>query len=179
MSFLGRHVPACEDIRVSELWPHCLVCPDDVKVDFASGLCVMSRSIHDLPPYLVTTAPGYLVTGSYQTLQPVKLCWECLRRISSLLAFSQCLLYNYLLMGRLKVKDRQKISTPQSPYHIGPRVCKLWENIWRFSIVRETKIKVFSCPLLPLTPTMHLAAEKIIDPKNISRFWDKFPKLSK
>ena len=44
----------------------CIVWPDDVKVDFASGLCLMSRSIHDLPLYLVTTAPGYLVTGSYQ-----------------------------------------------------------------------------------------------------------------
>ena len=105
-SFLLRLVPVCGDI-----WPDImcvLCCPDDVKVDFAPGLCLMSRSIHDSPRILwprpdvrprVTNVSG-LVTGPgwYQAsgcLQPVKLCWECLQRISSLFALSQCLLYNY------------------------------------------------------------------------------------
>ena len=71
-------------------------------------------------------------------------------------------------MGRLKVKTDSKYQhlslymyyTTLCSHIQGPRVCKLSGNILEFSIVRETKIKVFSCPPLPLTPTMHLAAEK-------------------
>ena len=75
-------------------------------------------------------------------------------------------------MGRLKVNTDSKYQhlSPHVLYNIlysfiqgqRPRVCvcKLSGNILEFSIIRETKIKVFSCPPLPLTPTMHLAAEK-------------------
>ena len=101
-------------VEISGLWPDSSIlwaqcCPDDVKVDFAPGLCPMSRSIHDShrilwprsdirPRVHKCVGPWSVLAGWYQAsgcLQSVKLCWECLQRISSLLALGKCLLYKY------------------------------------------------------------------------------------
>lgn len=107
-SFLRRLVPVCGDI-----WPDWIIVCFVLSRWCKGWLCPWT--LPNVPiyswfaPYLVTTArcppPGTqmcraLVTGPgwYQAsgcLQSVKLCWECLQRISSLLALSQCLLYNY------------------------------------------------------------------------------------
>ena len=109
--FLRRLVPECRDI-----WP--LAWLKYIVSSVLSWWCkgwLCPWTMPNVPiyswfaPYLVTTVryppPGHkcvgpwsVLAGWYQAsgcLQSVKLCWECLQRISSLLALSKCLLYKY------------------------------------------------------------------------------------